>query len=137
MKKLALAALAALVVVTIVAVAVAARHDATQDGTPRGHLGRLQAGLCAARHAAAGGDVGASRRVFANRSHHALHELAATAGQHDRVSAARLLEAKEAVERDLAQSSPELVRDLDRLISATARAGGHSGPATCPKREES
>lgn len=137
MKKLALAALAGLFVVTIVAVAVVVRDDATRDEAPPGHQGRLQAGLCAARHAAAGGEVGDSRRVFANRAHHALHELAATAGRHDRVGAARLLEAKEAVERDLAQSSPELVRDLERLISATARAGGHSGPATCPKREES
>ncbi len=138
MKKHALAALAvgALIVVTVVAVAVLAGDGTNRDTTPRRRLGPLHASLCAARHAAAGGDVGEARRIFADRAHHALHELAATTSEHDRAGAARLLEAKEAVEGGLAQASPELVRDLDRLISVATRAAGE-GNATCPDREES
>ena len=139
MKKRGLAALAvgALTVVIVVTVAVLAGDRTNHDTTPRRRLGPLHASLCAVRHAAAGGDVAEARRIFANRAHHALHELAATTGEHDRAGAARLLEAKEAVEGGLAQASPELVRDLDRLISVTTRASGQAGNATCPDREES
>ena len=139
MKKRSVAALVvgALIVVTVVAVAVVADDRTGHDTTPRRGVGPLHAGLCAVRHAAAVGDVADARRIFANRAHHALHELAATTGEHDRAGAARLLEAKEAVESGLAQASPDLVRDLDRLISATTRASGQPGNATCPDREES
>lgn len=139
MKKRGLTALAvgALIVVTVVAVAVLASNRTNDDTTARRRIGPLPASLCAIRRAAAGGDVAEARRVFADRAHHALHDLAATTGEHDRAGAARLLEAKEAVEGGLAQASPQLVRDLDRLIAATTRASGQAGNATCPDREES
>lgn len=137
-KRWAVAALAVSVVITVVVVAVlAAGDDTNRNAAPRGRLAPLHAGICATRHAGARGDFAEARRLFANRAHAALHDLAATAATRDRMAAARLLEAKEAVERDLAEASPELVPDLDRLISATGTAAGQAAPPACPQREES
>ncbi|HWC10677.1 MAG TPA: hypothetical protein VG455_05590, partial [Acidimicrobiales bacterium] len=62
------------------------------------------------------------------------HRLAAEAAERDRARAARLLEAKQAVERSLAQASPTLAQDLDRLLAAVPAArragrGDESSPS--------
>jgi len=75
--------------------------------------------LCEANDEAAR-DPEAARRIFFDRAHDALHDIATAAQEVDRSSAARLLEAKHAVETDLeAMGAPELASDLGRLIAAS------------------
>jgi len=60
--------------------------------------------------------------------------VAAVAAAGDRVAAARLLEAKQAVERDLAGDSARLGVDIDLLIEATRgalAAVGQPPPRPC------
>lgn len=63
-----------------------------------------------------------ARMVFFDRAHDPLHDIAAAAGEVDRSSAARLLEAKQAVEADLDRMAPELASDLRTLVVATRDA---------------
>lgn len=78
--------------------------------------------LCEAQDEAAR-DPEEARTVFFDRAHDSLHDIAAAAEEVDRASAARLLEAKQAVEADLeATAAPELASDLGRLIGATRGA---------------
>lgn len=81
------------------------------------------AALCTARRQAPA-DPLAARRVFYERAHDHLHDLARQVQRTDRPAAARLLEAKQRVERDLdAGAIPQrLVGDLDRLLVATDAA---------------
>jgi len=68
-------------------------------------------------------DPEAARTTFFDRAHDPLHDIAAAVEEVDRSSAARLLEAKQAVEADLeAMGTPELASDLGRLIAATRDA---------------
>ncbi len=129
--------LLALVGVGVVVLAVAG-----DDGSPSpavevgGRYSPAYAGLCSARSAARSGDVAAARGAFFDRAHQPLHELAAGATARDRSAAARLLEAKEAVEAGLAQAAPNLASDLDRLLAATASAVdavGDPRPQSCPE----
>ncbi len=60
----------------------------------------LYQGLCQTHAEATHPD--AARRTFFDRIHQSLHELAAETAASDRAAAARLLEAKEAVEPDFA-----------------------------------
>ncbi|HEX2064101.1 MAG TPA: hypothetical protein VHE80_06740, partial [Acidimicrobiales bacterium] len=71
-----------------------------------GDYARAYAGLCTARSAARSGEVASAGNAFSDRAHQPLHELAARAAERDRAAAGRLLEAKQAVEGDLAQGSP-------------------------------
>lgn len=94
-------------------------------------------GLCRSSAAAAAGDVAGAERVFADTAHGPLHDLARETAASDRAPASRLLEAKQAVERDLerAPSGPAaLGPDLARL-SATTRAAlaltGHPAGHVC------
>lgn len=92
----------------------------------------LYQGLCQTHVEATHPD--AARRTFFDRVHQSLHELAAEAAASDRAAAARLLEAKEAVERDLAGEPSVLRADLDRLLEATRlaiRAIGEPTPEPC------
>ncbi len=101
---------------------------------PRGRYAEAYAGLCTARSAARSGDVVEARRAFLDRSHQPLHELAAQATERDRAVAARLLEAKEAVEASLGRSSPTAAADLDGLVDATGAAlvaTGRTRPPPC------
>ena len=73
-------------------------------------------------HAAVAGDVEVAKSTF---DHGPLHTLADTVSDLDRGVAARLLEAKEAVESDLASPAPDevtLVAHLEELVAATADA---------------
>ncbi len=78
--------------------------------------------LCEA-HEAAPRDPEQARTIFFDRAHDPLHDIAAAAQEVDRSSAARLLEAKQAVEADFERMlGPDLASDLERLVAAT-RAG--------------
>jgi cytosine/adenosine deaminase-related metal-dependent hydrolase len=113
----ALVGLAALV---LVGCASASSGDASPSAAP---LTDAAAALCTAkRHAAR--DPLAARRVFYDRAHDHLHELARQAQRTDRPVAARLLEAKQRVGHDLdAGAAPQrLAGDLDRLLAATDAA---------------
>ncbi|HWC12645.1 MAG TPA: hypothetical protein VG455_15660, partial [Acidimicrobiales bacterium] len=80
-------------------------------------------GLCTARRSA-GTDVNAARSTFYDRSHDPLHSLAQDLQPVDRALAARLLEAKEAVESGLRahRPAPSLGPDLDALLEVTGQA---------------
>jgi hypothetical protein len=90
------------------------------DGSP------TFAGLCEAISAADAGDLGSVRAVF---DHGPLHELAQAAEADDRGVSARLLEAKERVESDLANDTPaqQVAEDLRVLADATRAAQGLVG----------
>lgn len=138
MRRATLAAVAGLVIVTILVVAVLAGRDTDQETTAAGRFGPVRSALCGARSAAARGEMAEARRLFVDHAHQGLHELAATAGDTDRAAAARLLEAKEAVERDFATASAELVGDLDGLMSTMSKAiavTGQAKPAPCADEE--
>ncbi|MGH2698818.1 MAG: hypothetical protein ACRDJL_06420 [Actinomycetota bacterium] len=78
--------------------------------------------LCEAQEAA-GRDFGQARMVFFDRAHNPLHDIAAAVGEIDRSSAARLLEAKQAVEADFERmAGPELASDLGGLVAETRDA---------------
>jgi hypothetical protein len=69
-------------------------------------------------------DRDAAATTFFDRSHQTLHVLAAAAEVADRAAAARLLEAKQAIEADLREPVlPEAFGDhLDALLDATRGA---------------
>lgn len=79
-------------------------------------------GLCAS--IAEAGDPAAAERAFFDRSHDALHEIAAAASEADREAAAALLTAKNRVEADFrdAPTRQELEGHLQTLIAATVDA---------------
>lgn len=95
--------------------------------------------LCAVLNATAAGEVDLARTTF---DHGPLHTLADTVTEIDRGVAARLLEAKEAVESNLAAPTPDdaaLVDDLEALIAATADAlvaTGSPPPPTCDSENQ-
>jgi hypothetical protein len=86
---------------------------------PRGRWLAAVDGLCAALDQA--GDVAAAERTFYDRSHDALHEIAAAAQDVDPEATAALLTAKNAVETDLRKDAkpPALRGHLQTLIAAT------------------
>lgn len=129
-------AAAGLVIVLAVA-AVAATRD---DPAPPSPYADAHAGLCDSRRLAGNGDADGARRAFFDRSHAPLHRLAADAGESDRAAAARLLEAKNAVERDFGGGPANLQSDLDRLLATTRSAidvTGAAEPPPCDPEAES
>lgn len=103
------------------------RSTATETSTPEADAEAVrfedaQSGVCEAA-AAAASDVEAAEAIFFDRAHDSLHELAAALGDTDRVSAARLLEAKQDVEAELdGAARREIVRD--DLVALAAVTGG-------------
>ena len=88
--------------------------------------GEMVASMCAARDAAADGDVDRAGVIFEDDVHLRLHGLADDLTD-DRATAAALLEAKQSVEADLdadAVDAEGLSSDLGELISATTSALG-------------
>lgn len=86
--------------------------------------------LCIALDAALAGDIDAARASF---DHGPLHELADAAIDVDRATAARLLEAKEAVEGSLADTTlaaDAVADDLRTLVEATIAALTATGEPT-------
>lgn len=92
-------------------------------------------GLCRSSAAAESGDVAGAERVFADTVHGPLHDIAQEAEASDRAMAARLLEAKQAVEHHLErpQADPAaLGSDLARLSGATRAALALTGHPAAP-----
>ena len=93
-------------------------------------------GVCRALGAAKTGDTDEARTVFDDEAHGPLHDLSAQVDDEDRAIAARLLEAKQAVESAVAEKAgvDELRPALEKLAAATADAvtevEGEPGP--CP-----
>lgn len=95
--------------------------------------GEMVASLCDAQDAAATGDFESARTIFLDDVHARLHVLADRLSD-DRAIAARLLEAKQAVEADLDDdevggagvpaSTEALARDLGELAAATTAGLG-------------
>jgi hypothetical protein len=98
-----------------------AGQDASGE-SPQALTGTVAA-LCRVQQDAAR-SVPAARATFYDRAHDGLHALARVVETKDRVVAARLLEAKNAVEQDLGQprSSPRLHADLPRLVATAGDA---------------
>ena len=110
-------------VAVAVAVAVLASCGSDSPSSDDRRLTEVVAAVCdAARQAA--GDVAAARTTFAGRAHDGLHDIARELEEVDRALAARLLEAKAAVEGDFNASPPpaSVVDDLTRLADR-AREG--------------
>lgn len=88
--------------------------------------------LCGVLNAALAGELDVVRSTF---DHGPLHTLADAAIDVDRGVAARLLEAKEAVESDLADpatAAATVAADLEALTTATAAALNATGTAVPP-----
>lgn len=107
--------------------------DATSSSGGPTRFESAFAGLC--RSLVQAGDVSAARATFFDRSHQALHELAAELETVDRAAAGRLLEAKARVEAALEQDSSDGMRRsaLRDLVRATrAGLGELSVEVSCP-----
>ncbi len=107
--------------------AIRARGDGDATGnseaaSPAATSAAAHSGVCQALTLAKVGDIGQARRVFSNRSHQALHDLAAAVEERSRAASARLLEAKARVESGLERQAVSLPNDLAELGVATARA---------------
>lgn len=85
-------------------------------------------------------DVEEATDLFYGRVHSPLHDIARAAGEVDRGVAARLLEAKNDVERALNQgaSGPDTAAALDRLLPRTEQAlrSVRVTPSTCRATRE-
>lgn len=81
-------------------------------------------GLCEARTLAASGDVLGASDLFQDRSHAYLHELADRVSASDRDAAAGLLEAKQALEAQLAIPDAANPQAVAGSISALETAFG-------------
>jgi hypothetical protein len=96
-------------------------------GRPRsesaGGDGGIVAALCEARNRAVH-DAAEAEAIFLDRAHDGLHHLAREVAEVDRSAAARLLEAKQAVEADIERpsSGAGLEEHLEALIASTRRA---------------
>lgn len=78
--------------------------------------------VCDALDEARAGDTESARRVFVNRAHEGLHQLAADTADQDRGAAAALLEAKQQVESTLLDPTTRLATDLESLEPTVRRA---------------
>lgn len=130
-----------LIAVVVVAVVVAAvwsgesPEDEQGSTAPSGE--RTLSGLCASVDAANDGQLARAHGIFLGRAHTGLHDIAARlADGNQRRAAARLLEAKNAVEVFLPQRSETAPADLRRLLQATthglAALRGETS-VSCPK----
>lgn len=120
---------AIIAVVLLVAVAgCGGNGDAGSATTGDDPYGGLYQGLCRARAEASQPD--SARATFFDRVHQPLHELAADTAGADRAAAARLLEAKQAVEGGFAGDPGVLRSELDRLVEATRGAIAATGRRT-------
>ncbi len=118
--------------VVLLVLAVGACGTDDNAASPARPYDSLYQGLCVARARAT--QPAAARTAFFDRAHQPIHELAAAAAREDRAAAARLLEAKQVVERDLAGDASGLAGDLDRLLTTAGRAivaTGQPPPRPC------
>ncbi|MGH9027630.1 MAG: hypothetical protein ACRDWD_16165 [Acidimicrobiia bacterium] len=102
-----------------------------------GSYERMYEALCNVETESRSGDLQAGRAEFFDNAHQDLHELAAEAAHSDRAAAARLLDAKQAVEGGLDTMSSGLPRDVADLIAAAGNAilaVGDPEPTPCTAR---
>lgn len=88
-------------------------------------------GLCEASAEVDDGDIEGAESQFYDTVHQPLHDLAAEVSEVDRVIAARLLEAKEAVESRFETDSAglgEAFRSLVSAVNESLTAIGHDSP---------
>ena len=104
-------------------VAMAACAGVQPRSEVEGDDGGIVAALCEARDEVVR-DAAEAGAIFLDRAHDGLHELARAVEEIDRPTAARLLEAKQAVEAGLEpqSSSASLAEDLEALIASARRA---------------
>ncbi len=93
-----------------------------------GRFGQIYRGVCDAERELVAGDAVGARRSF-DDVHLGLHDLAAAAENRDRGAAARLLEAKQAVE---ASFTDDHLAQLAPTVGAAIVATGGNAPAECP-----
>ncbi|MGH8870451.1 MAG: hypothetical protein ACRDWS_00520 [Acidimicrobiia bacterium] len=120
--------------------AVVLTAPACSGGSETENPYRLAAsGLCEASTKAETGDASGAGEVFYDIVHQPLHDLAAETSEVDRAVAARLLEAKEAVESGFDTNQPDLNEDFRALVVATDEALAATGhdPLACSSSEGS
>ena len=117
------AVLLCLSMMMVVAVMLACSGGAASSQQVTDASNRIVAALCDAR-AQVGEGAAAVESIFVDRAHDPLHDLARDSVEINRAVAARLLEAKQAVEAafETARSKDALTVQLDSLIDATRRA---------------
>ena len=115
----------------------AERDEATGAAPPEDPYAPVLPALCRSSTAARTGDVPGAMRIFDDTVHGRLHDLAQETAASDRAGAARLLQAKQAVEEDFRRSPSDpatLGSDLARLTEATRAAlaaAGHPSGHVC------
>ncbi|HEV2071778.1 MAG TPA: hypothetical protein VGR26_18490 [Acidimicrobiales bacterium] len=101
-----------------------------------GRYGNTHQALCQASEAARRGDAEAAERVFFDRAHQPLHQLAAEVSDIDRTVAARLHEAKAATEAGLnGDDNAEALARLTDATRASLEAIDHPTPPPCRQGE--
>ena len=125
------ALLVLLAAVAATAAACSGGDEAASEASERPYATAAR-GLCDAVAEAAGGDAAAARAAFFDGAHQPLHELAAETAERDRAVAARLLEAKQAVEAALDDTNGDLERAFDQLVAATTDALGAIDAGSLP-----
>lgn len=113
------------VVSALVVLVVAVLAVVTRDGGGGDERDPMVAAVCRVAELTAAGDPVGAQRVLVNDAHGPLHTLAREAAvEGDRAAAARLLEAKEAIE-----AGPEgaTASDADALVAATVAAAQAAG----------
>lgn len=107
--------LTAVGILTMTAGCAASSNERAKEPSAARYRSALNA-VCTAATSARAGDLTAARQAFYDTAHQALHQLAADAARTDRPVAARLLEAKQAVESRF--SSPAVPADLAPHLNA-------------------
>jgi len=115
-------------VVALVSSTTACRGASNPDDPYRS----AASGLCEASTKADKGDVDGAGKEFYDTAHQPLHDLAAEVSDVDRAVAARLLEAKEAVESSLEGDQSELGDSFHSLIAAADQALTATGHSQTP-----
>jgi hypothetical protein len=104
----------------LVALSAACAGQVPGDHPVRPEQAAFQA-LCGAEEAALAGNLPEARRLFFDRSHAYLHELADRVAKGDRAVAASLLEAKERVESLIESRDPQELADALVVLQRSMR----------------
>jgi hypothetical protein len=100
----------------------------------------MQEGLCSSLYHVEDSNIAAAAIDFYDRSHQALHALAAEAVRVDRSAAARLLEAKQAVKAPLESHDHEVaaagLREVITISNAVLAVLGHPAAPPCDPEEQ-
>ena len=117
---------------TILIAAMSSAAACGGDSNPNDPYQSAALGLCEASMKAETNDVDAAGVEFYDTAHQPLHDLAAEVAEVDRALAARLLEAKEAVESGLDTRETELGESFHALVAAADEALTATGHRPMP-----